>query len=55
MGRGRGGEKDWASAYIFWTRAGQFLMILRRRPLWMNPEQKTAKLSMGYRPTNCNS
>jgi len=39
-----------------WTRGGQFFMILCRHRLWMNPEQKTAKLSMGYdRPTNCNS
>jgi len=32
-------------------------MILCRRPLWMDPEQKTAnKLSMSYyRPTNCKS
>jgi len=41
---------------FFWTRGGQFFMILCRRPLWMPSEQKkTAKLSMGYRPTNCNS
>jgi len=31
-------------------------MNLCRRPLWMAPEQKkTAKLIMGYRPTNSNS
>jgi len=50
-----GGKRDWASAHIFWTRGGQFFIILCRRPLWMVPEQKTAKFSMGYRFTNCNS
>jgi len=30
-------------------------MILCRRPLWIDSEQKTTKLSMSYRPTNCNS
>jgi len=27
------GERDCASAYIVWTREGQFFMILCRRPL----------------------
>jgi len=42
---------------FFWTRRGQFFMILCRRPLWMFPEQKKkiAKLSMDYRPTNSHS
>jgi len=40
---------------FFWTRGGQFFMILSRCP-WMPSEQKkTAKLSLGYRPTNSNS
>jgi len=30
-------------------------MILYRRPLWMDSEQKKAKLSMGYSPTNSNT
>jgi len=32
---------------FFWTRGGQFFMILCRRPLWMDPEQKNSKVKLG--------
>jgi len=41
---------------FFWTREGQFFMILCRLPLWTPPEQKkTVKLSIGYRHTSSNT
>jgi len=36
---------------IFFGQGDQFFTIWCRRPLWTALEQKTAKLSIGYRPT----
>jgi len=39
-----GGRGIGASADIFWTRGGQFFMILCRHPLWTAPEQNNSKV-----------
>jgi len=48
------GERRWIEPVLifFWTRGGQFFMILYGRPLWMAPEQKNSKVKHGYRPSN---
>jgi len=46
------GERIWANVDIVLDKGGQFFTILCKLPLWTPtaPEQKTAKLSIGYRP-----
>jgi len=51
-GEGRGIEP---MLTFFWTREGQFFTILVDVLNGWTLSKKTAKLRMGYRPTNCNS